>query len=124
MGGGPPSVLIVEDDPALRLLCRVNFELEGWRVLEAATLTDARAAMPNADVVLLDLHVAREDGRPLLRESKHERPDRAVVILTGSVEVDLETRALADEVVAKPFAPDELVAVTRRAVRAEQLAQQ
>jgi DNA-binding response OmpR family regulator len=124
MGGGPPSVLIVEDDSALRLLCRVNFELDGWRVLEAATLDEARRALPDADVVLLDLHVSREDGRPLLHESKRDRPERAVVILTGSVEVDLETRALADEVVAKPFAPDELVATALRALSVEPLAQQ
>ena len=36
------TVLVVDDEPALRLLCRVNLELEGHRVLEASTLTEAR----------------------------------------------------------------------------------
>lgn len=119
--GGPACVLIVEDDPALRLLCRVNFELEGWRALEAATLDEARAALAEADAVLLDLNVAGEDGRTLLFEAKRSNHDRAVVILTGSVVVDDETRALADDVVAKPFLPDELVERVRRAAVAERL---
>jgi DNA-binding response OmpR family regulator len=121
MGGGSRTVLIVEDDPALRLLCRVNLELEGWRVVEAATLADARDGLAAADVVLLDLHVAGEDGRALLHESKEERGDRPVVILTGSAEVDEETRAVADDVVAKPFAPDELIEAVAAAARRESL---
>jgi len=121
MAGGSRTVLIVEDDPALRLLCRVNLELEGWRVVEAATLADARDGLAVADVVLLDLHVAGEDGRALLHESKEERGDRPVVILTGSAEVDEETRAVADDVVPKPFAPDELIEAVAAAARRESL---
>jgi two-component system KDP operon response regulator KdpE len=121
MAEGSRTVLIVEDDPALRLLCRVNLELEGWRVVEAATLADARDGLAVADVVLLDLHVAGEDGRALLHESKEERGDRPVVILTGSAEVDEETRAVADDVVAKPFAPDELIEAVAAAARRESL---
>lgn len=116
---GSITVLLVEDDPALRLLCRVNLELEGWRVVEAATLREGRSGLDQADVVLLDLHVAGEDGRTLLRESKEDRTDRPVLILTGSVEVDAETREIADDVVPKPFAPDELVAAVAAAARTE-----
>jgi DNA-binding response OmpR family regulator len=121
MTEGARSVLVVEDDAALRLLCRVNLELEGWRVLEAATLSEARVALDTADAVLLDLHVAGEDGRQLLRESKERRRERAVVILTGSAEVDGETRAIADDVVPKPFAPDELLRALESALNAEAL---
>jgi DNA-binding response OmpR family regulator len=121
MARGSRSVLVVEDDPALRLLCRVNLELEGWRVLEAATVGEARAALEGADAVLLDLHVAGEDGRTLLRESKAQRPARAVVILTGSAEVDVATRAIADDVVPKPFAPDELLRALESALNVEAL---
>jgi DNA-binding NtrC family response regulator len=39
-------VLVVDDDASLRLLCRVNLELDGFDVREAATLDEARAAAP------------------------------------------------------------------------------
>ena len=56
------KVLVVDDESALRLLCRVNLELEGHRVLEAATLAEARellaAELP--DVMLLDVHLGTE----------------------------------------------------------------
>jgi DNA-binding response OmpR family regulator len=118
MEGDGFSILLVEDDPSLRLLCRVNLELEGFAVLEAGTLAEARAILDRADLVLLDLQVAREDGRTLLDEAKRIRPDRAVVLLTGS-DFDPSTRALADDLVRKPFTPAELVASVRRAARVE-----
>src|SRR5579884_1653728 len=37
LGDAKPAVLVVDDEPAIRLLCRVNLELEGCRVLEAST---------------------------------------------------------------------------------------
>ena len=42
-GGTSRTVLVVDDERSLRLLCRVNLELDGHRVLEAATLAEARA---------------------------------------------------------------------------------
>ncbi len=119
MGESVPSILVVEDDASLRLLCRVNLELAGWRVHEAATLADARATLPAADAVLLDLNLAHEDGRPLIVESKRERPERAVVLLTGMSELDAETLSLVDGVVGKPFAPEELVRAVEQAARVE-----
>ncbi len=121
MEGSGPSILVVEDDASLRLLCRVNLELAGWRVLEAATLAEARAAVAAAGAVLLDLNLSGEDGRGLLTESKRDRPGRAVVLLTGASEVDEETLRLADGVVVKPFAPEELVETVDRAARVESI---
>ena len=63
--GTRATVLVVEDDPSLRLLCRVNLELEHYRVLEAADLDRATALLMEEpiNVVLLDLHVpARESA--------------------------------------------------------------
>ena len=61
------TVLVVDDDQALRLLCRVNLELEGYRVLEAGTLEDAAVAVANeqVDVILLDVHVGTGDEETL-----------------------------------------------------------
>src|SRR6266516_1679429 len=111
-------VLLVEDDASLRLLCRVNLELEGFSVLEAGTLAEARVAVPGVDVVLLDLNVGWEDGRVLLRELKQGADGPAVVLLTGS-ELDGDAVALADGLLSKPFAPGELARAVLRAARVE-----
>jgi len=60
----PPCVLIVDDDPATRMLCSVNLQLEGLRVLEA---TDGhhgleRARFESPDLVLTDVTMPGLDG--------------------------------------------------------------
>jgi len=111
-------VLVVDDEPSLRLLCRVNLELEGFRVLEARTLGEARRALEDdpPDLVLLDVHIAGEDGRDLLEELRASESPVKVVMLTGSVDVTLSRFDAADRVVVKPFEPLELVAVVRELV--------
>jgi DNA-binding response OmpR family regulator len=65
----PPTVLVVDDDASLRLLCRVNLELDGYRVLEAPTVAEAEDMLlaERVDVVLLDVHVGPESGIELMR---------------------------------------------------------
>jgi two-component system, OmpR family, response regulator len=103
------TVLVVDDSPGIRLICRVNLEAEGHRVLEAANLTEARAALAESEpsLVLLDVHVGSEDGLVFLDELRAHDPRLPVVLLTGSVEID-RVRGRADGAVAKPFELDEL----------------
>ena len=112
------TVLVVDDDSALRLLCRVNLELEGYRVLEAPTLEAAEAAVATerVDVILLDVHVGEGDGRRFLRELRDAENAVAVALFTGSSELDSEDRELADAVLPKPFALGELTSTVRRLV--------
>src|SRR3954449_5348398 len=78
--GAPHEVLVVDDDASLRLLCRVNLELDGHTVNEAATLDGARAVLSEradqVELVLLDVHVGAENGLTLLDELDRERPAR------------------------------------------------
>jgi DNA-binding response OmpR family regulator len=111
------TVLVVDDDAAIRLLCRVNLELDGHRVAEAATLDEARAALAAepVKVVLLDLHIGNERGVDLLRELREDRPEVAVALLTGSPQKrSPEEEAAADAVISKPFAIEELDLTVRR----------
>jgi DNA-binding response OmpR family regulator len=111
------TVLVVDDDAAIRLLCRVNLELEGIRVVEAAYLDQARSVLAEerVDVVLLDLHVGTERGLDLLRELRRDRPEIAVALLTGSPqERSPDEEATADEVISKPFEIEELGRTVRR----------
>lgn len=99
------DVLVVDDESSLRLLCRVNLELEGHRVREAATLAEARAELERAtpDVILLDRHVGSEDGLELLDEIEALDLPARVVLLSGASEVGAELRERVDGVLGKPF---------------------
>ena len=104
------TVLVVDDSDAIRLLCRVNLELEGHRVLESATLQGARELLREEpiDVVLLDISVGPDDGRVLLDELRRTRPEIGVAIVTGSVDAPMLRDAGAHDVIVKPFELDVL----------------
>lgn len=114
----PPShtVLVVDDDPSIRFLCRVNLELDGWFVREAGTLDLARAELLDGDVgvVILDVHVGAESGIDYLDELRRDHPDVSVALLTGSVETPRIEGTAPDAVLAKPFKPEELTETVRR----------
>ena len=114
--GAGSTVLVVDDDSALRLLCRVNLELEHYRVLEAATLQEATEALATEriDVVLLDVHVGRDDGRRFLRDMRAQGNAVPVALFTGSSEVSDAEGELAGAVLPKPFPLEELTAVVAR----------
>ena len=99
------TVLVVDDEPSLRLLCRVNLELEGHRVHEAATLAEARAQIEREvpDVILLDVHVGNDDGLELLDEVEALDLTTRVVLLSGTSEISAELRARVAGVIGKPF---------------------
>jgi DNA-binding NtrC family response regulator len=108
--------LVVEDDAALRLLCRVNLELEGFAVREAATVAEAEAAIveERPDVVLLDVHLGGEQTHNLLDRIRAE--GIPVALVTGSVDID-DYRDRADAVLGKPFVPQTLVETALRLAR-------
>ncbi|MGZ4334490.1 MAG: response regulator transcription factor [Gaiellaceae bacterium] len=118
MQASRPTALVVDDDPALRMLMRVNLELEGFEVTEAATILETEAAVRalRPDVVLLDVHLGGEQTLSLLARLRAE--GIRVALVTGSVDVD-DYRTSADAILAKPFAPDTLVALARRLARVE-----
>jgi DNA-binding response OmpR family regulator len=99
------TVLVVDDERSLRLLCRVNLELEGHRVLEAATLAEARALVEQEapDVILLDVHLGNDDGLDLLDELEALDVPARVVLLSGTSEIGPELRARVAGVIGKPF---------------------
>jgi DNA-binding NtrC family response regulator len=104
------TVLVVDDSDAIRLLCRVNLELEGHRVLESGTLSGARELLEAeaVDVVLLDISVGSDDGRSLLRELRRDRPDVGVAMITGSADASTLRTAGAHAVIVKPFELEDL----------------
>jgi DNA-binding NtrC family response regulator len=110
-----PLVLIVDDDASLRLLCRVNLELEGYRVEEAQSVAAAEEALAGdgIDLILLDVHVGADNGVDLMRSLRKRGHGAPVVLFTGSARLDQPTIAEADGVVPKPFRLEQLLDVVR-----------
>ncbi|MBD0348398.1 MAG: response regulator [Thermoleophilia bacterium] len=113
------TVLVVDDDDALRMLCRVNLELDGYRVLEAATVDEAAAHTESerVDVVLLDVRLGdtSQGGLALLDRLPAGEHGPAVALLTGSIDRSRFTQPdRVAAVISKPFALEELADVVRR----------
>lgn len=79
-----PTVLVVDDDSAMRRLVRTGLELENFRVIEAATLGQARAVMgESVDGVVLDRQLADGDGLCLVPELVGRWPHVRIVVHTA-----------------------------------------
>lgn len=106
-------MLVVDDDPSLRLLCRVNLELEGYSVVEAGTIGEAERALDNGgvSVILLDLHLGDEQGTALVPKIEERGLSSALALLTGSPDSRIPAGAT---VIPKPFAIDQLTGTVRR----------
>jgi len=106
------KVLVVDDEPDVLLLCRVNLEFEGYEVVEAS---DGEMAMQvvreeNPDVVLLDVMMPKMDGWQVLAALKadDDLKDIPVVMLTAKVQDQDQIRGWssgAAEYITKPFSP-------------------
>ncbi len=115
-GDTPATVLVVEDDASLRMLCRINLELEGYRVLDAGTIQRAAelVAEEPVDVVLLDLHVGDRHGTELLPILRAQRPEAAICLLSGTSEADPPDEEGVDGFIRKPFELEVLTETVRR----------
>ena len=115
--GNPRVVLVADDDASLRLLCRVNLEYEGYRVLEASSAAEVEHVIDGEEVtlVLLDVHLGQDDGVAVARELREKRPEVRIAFFTGSAsELPDEARRLVDGTLPKPFILEELSATVRR----------
>ncbi|MFT8462327.1 response regulator [Acetobacter persici] len=117
-----PSVLVVDDEPAIRRLLRTTLGSQAWRVIEARTgkmaLDMAMEVVP--DIVVLDLGLPDMDGVDVLRRLRSAYPTLPVVILSVRDDERGKVAALeagADDYVTKPFSMAELVARMRNALR-------
>jgi DNA-binding response OmpR family regulator len=114
------SVLVIDDEAPIRLLCRVNLEAEGMTVLEAGDgptgLELARAEVPS--VILLDVMMPGLDGWQVAEELLDDERTRGIPIIFLTARAELRDRARGLDVggidyVTKPFNPIELAALVR-----------
>ena len=115
-------VLIVDDDATLREFVRVNLELEGYAVREAASAEEGLAALEEKppDLILLDVMMPELDGWEMLRRVQERHGVGAIPVIMFSGKVDeqaLETEAAsagAQGFLAKPFDPQQLIESTKQ----------
>jgi len=116
-------VLVIDDEPPIRLLCRVNLEAEGMEVLEASDgptgLEKARNDEP--DVILLDVMMPGLDGWQVAEELIDGETTSAIpiVFLTARAEARDRARGLdlgGIDYVTKPFNPVELAPLVRELI--------
>jgi DNA-binding response OmpR family regulator len=114
------TVLVIDDEAPIRLLCRVNLEAEGIRVLEAADgpggLDAARSNVP--DVILLDVMMPGLDGWQVAEELLDDERTRRIPIVFLTARAELRDRARGLDAggvdyVTKPFNPIELASLVR-----------
>jgi DNA-binding response OmpR family regulator len=119
------SVLIIDDEAPIRLLCRVNLEAEGMDVLEApdgrAGLEAAREHVP--DAILLDVMMPSLDGWAVAEELLRDEHTRNVPVIFLTARADLRDRARGMDLggvdyITKPFNPVELASLVRAVVGA------
>ena len=119
-----PTILVVEDEPAIQELVLINLKHAGFVVVRAGSAEEAesaiRAALP--DLVVLDWMLPGQSGISLAKKLRGDERTREipVIMLTARAHEEDKVQGLeagADDYVTKPFSPKELVARVRAVLR-------
>ena len=114
------TILVVDDEPAIRRLLSASLRRADYRVIEAGTAREALASVhiDKPDAVMLDLGLPDRDGLELIPLIKPA--GIAVVVISARDAIDQKVAALdlgADDYVTKPFDTEEVLARIRTALR-------
>lgn len=116
-------VLVVEDEPIIRIDIADELRQWGYQVIEAGTADEAIVMLRSTakiDVLLTDVWMPGSlDGLDLVRAARRERPDLRVVVLSGHTVLLPEDEHLVDRFFVKPAAGDQLAAEITKFFRAE-----
>jgi two-component system response regulator AtoC len=125
-GAPPRHVLVVDDEEGLRHMLVVLLAREGYQATAAGSAEQALAELERKpyDVVLSDIRMPKLDGLALVDEIRKRGLRTTVIMMSafGSLDVALEAmKRGAYDYIAKPFKPDEVVLVLRKAEERERL---
>lgn len=114
-------MLIVDDEPDILLMLRVNFETEGYETIFASDGQTAleRIAEDKPDVVLLDIMMPILDGWGVLERCRELDHRPLIIVLSakaGHDDIERAHKLGAYEYVTKPFDPDQLVKIVGEAL--------
>jgi DNA-binding response OmpR family regulator len=107
------TILVVDDDPVILQLLKINFELEGYRVVTAADgeVALALTATQSPDVVVLDVMMPGMSGLEVAARLREATPRPGVMLLSAKAQSSdvAAGLVLADDYVTKPFDSMDLV---------------
>jgi DNA-binding response OmpR family regulator len=116
-----PKILVVEDEPAIAESLAYSLRRDGFVVTVAASFAAAEREAPGADLVILDLMLPDGSGFDLIGQIRRgQRPSTAIIVLSsrdGEADRVAALETGADDYVAKPFSPREIVARVRAVLR-------
>src|ERR1700674_3191031 len=107
--GAAHRVLLVDDDAAVRAMMNQGLERKGFKVVAAASVTEAlrQIATESFDVLISDLHMPNPgDGFTVVSAMRHSQPNALTMLVSGYPDVQSAMAAIlleADEIVVKPF---------------------
>lgn len=120
-----PRILVVEDDRALNLTIEICLKRNGYRVMLASDgemgFELARTELP--DLIVLDVMLPRANGVEVCQRLRQIHFEAPILMLTGKIELDDRVNGLnagADDYLAKPFEPKELLARINALLRRRQ----
>lgn len=124
-GEGAP-ILIVDDEPVLRRVLRVQLSREGYQCQEAGNADEALSSLESrpADLVILDVMMPGKSGAELLPEIKALYPDTAVIMATAVQDAVTAISCMKEgayDYLIKPFNLDEVVYGVQRALERTRL---
>lgn len=117
------KVLIVDDDAIVVQSCIRILEMEGIETQVANTveggekLLYAAGASLTFDLILTDVKMPGQDGFEMIRRARNTQPDIPILMMTGYLTnktMEKGRRYGADNYIAKPFTPDELVDAVKK----------
>lgn len=122
-----PRILVVEDDRALNLTIEITLKHNGYRVILASDgemgFEMARTEQP--DLIILDVMLPRATGVEICKRLRDMNFEAPILMLTGKIELDDRVTGLnagADDYLAKPFEPKELLARINALLRRRKIA--
>jgi len=123
------KILIIDDDKLVTWSLSRDLGGDGCEVTVAADAASGLTAFRDRppDIVLLDLKLPDFDGLEVLRQIKQEAPEAIIIMMTAYATVQTAVQAVklgATDFIKKPFAPEELKVILKRALQSQRLSQE
>lgn len=118
------TILVADDDPIVLESCRRILEAEGHRVVLARSAAEAlqTVAAENPELALVDVVMPQYTGTYTIIQIRKRWPRLPVLLMSGYLTPEVVVRGLdagANQVLAKPFTPEELVEAIQRTLAAK-----
>ncbi len=119
-------ILIIEDDPAMRLGMSHFLSSSGFRIREAETGTEALEILKKErfDIVISDIRLPGTDGLTILKKIRQDYPETGVIIITAFADIRTAIQTIKDgafDYLAKPFSNEELLLIIERFLKIRDL---